>query len=81
MIETYLEHQERVLCENSSTLTNNIIYPKCVDGKKEYEVTIKYNDVEKDTLHLCAKCMVAVKRDAMRHGYSVRTKRMKEAET
>jgi len=37
MYETYSEMQHRTLCENNSSLTNNIINPQCSDGKKENE--------------------------------------------
>lgn len=69
--ETYFEKQQRTLCENSSKLTNNIVNPKCYDGKKEYKVTISYNDIENDILFLCANCMKTIKKEGRKHGYKV----------
>ena len=78
--ETYLEYQERTLCENSSKLTNNIVSPKCFDGGQEYEVKVSYNDVESDTLRLCESCMNAVKTDARRFKYEVNVKKLEVEE-
>jgi len=77
--ETYLECQKRVLCENSNRLTNNIINPKCYDGKKEYKVTIQYNECERDTLFLCPSCMNAIKKDCRKQGYAVKTIKLQGA--
>jgi len=76
MYETYQERQHKTLCENSSMLTNNVVTPKCYDGKKEYEVVISYNDVENDTLFLCDACMKMIKRECRKHGYGVKTRRL-----
>ena len=68
--------RETTLCENSSKLTNHIgIYPQCYDGKKEYEVTVIYNDVEQDILYLCERCMQNLKRDCRKHRYRVRVEK------
>ena len=65
--ETYTEYQKRVLCENSSRLTNHIgVYPQCYDGKKEFEVTITYDNGEQDTLYLCKECLNNLKRENRR---------------
>ena len=71
MYETYLEKLKRTYCENSSMLTNNIVNPKCYDGKKEYEVIISYNDVENDILFLCANCVKTIKKECRKHSYKV----------
>jgi len=79
MYETYTEMQHRTLCENNSSLTNNIINPQCSDGKKEYEVTILYDGKygEKVTLWLCAQCTEVIKKDCKKHGYGISVKEMK----
>lgn len=72
--------QQRSLCENSSMLTNNIVNPKCYDGKKEYEVTISYNHamyIENDVLFLCANCVKTIKKECRKHSYKVIAKEVK----
>ena len=80
MYETYSEMQHRTLCENNSSLANNIINPQCSDGKKENEVIISYDGKygEKVILWLCAKCTEVIKKDCKRHGYGINVKEMKK---
>lgn len=59
-------------CENSSDSISNIINPQCWKGKVTKRVTVTYNEVESDTLHLCVECAGYVSKDARRHGYKVR---------
>jgi len=59
------------VCENASTTGHNIGIPQCFNSKATKLVTIKYNDVETDTLTLCNDCARAVASDARRHHYKV----------
>lgn len=76
-METWREKQERVLCENESSLSRNIINPSCIGGKKEYKVEVKYNDVESDIFYLCGDCKNAIKKDCEKWGYEMNYKELK----
>ena len=59
-------------CENASRLGHYpVVSPQCWDGTATRTVTVQYNEVEKDTLYLCAECAKAVAKDARRRGYKV----------
>jgi len=76
--ETYGEYQRRIYCENASILGSGCsIYPQCYNGKKEYEVIIIYNDVDKDILYLCKECLENLKKDCRKHGYKVKARKIK----
>ena len=64
-------------CDNASSMGHCIISPQCVSGEVTREVTIEYNEVEKDILHLCNYCTNNVRNDARRHGYKVSTRKIK----
>jgi len=65
-----------VNCDNDSSMGHTVINPQCFKGVPSFKVAVQYNEVESDTLTLCADCAQAVKRDARRHGYKVTTKRI-----
>lgn len=74
--ETYRQYQRRTLCENASQLGTSIPVPSCMNGRKEYKVVVYYNELERDILYLCKECRDAIKRDARRHGYKVRSAKL-----
>lgn len=41
------------------------------DGRAAYHVTVRYDAVASDHLHLCAGCTQWLKKDARGHGYKV----------
>jgi len=60
------------ICDNASSRGGaNLGVPQCWKGQATKRVVIVYNEVEKDTLHLCGSCTTVVARDARRHGYQV----------
>lgn len=63
-----------MICENSSSGMYRIVSPQCWKGKVSKEVTVTYNEVESDTLRLCAECAKDLKKDARRLGYAVSIK-------
>lgn len=67
-------------CENRG---GDIIRPCCLDGKAARQVTVVYHEnpfkpsgETSDTLELCQPCAELVTRDAIRHGYTVRTREL-----
>ena len=64
----------REKCDNGQAAYRGhpICAPACHGGVAVRTITIVYNEVEKDTLHLCQKCSGVISRDAHRHGYKVR---------
>ena len=48
-----------------------ICAPACYNGVAVRTITVSYNEVEEDTLHLCQECAKVISRDARRHGYRV----------
>ncbi len=65
-------------CENGENayLGHPILSPTCFRDEATRQVTIEYNDVEKNVLHLCESCARRIKNDAMARHYKVRTKRI-----
>ena len=63
-------------CDNGEKayLGSPIEPPACLRAAATHRVTIRYNDVESDTLYLCAHCARLIARSARRHGYRVEAK-------
>lgn len=62
-------------CDNSVVQLKGrspIVGGGCFNADATKSVVVTYNEVEEDTLHLCPECAKTVKREARRHGYSVR---------
>jgi hypothetical protein len=75
--ETYTKWEARTFCDNSSRRGKGVsLTPQCNDGKREFEVTVAYNDAESDTMTLCSECTKNLKADARRHHYKVTVKRL-----
>jgi hypothetical protein len=53
-----------------------IISPQCFSSKATREVTIEYNEIEKDVLNLCEECAGYLKKDACRYGYKVSARKI-----
>lgn len=67
------------LCDNgvNAHLGQPIVSPACYRGTEAtQEVTVIYNDVEKDTLNLCDACTKLLKMSARRHGYRIKTRKI-----
>jgi len=59
-----------MFCDNyQNEMGAPIVPPACYQGQATKKLTIQYNEVEKDSLNLCAKCCQLIARDARRHGY------------
>ena len=63
-------------CDNDSSMGQGIIAPQCLWGKATKQVTVQYNEVERDVLNLCEECAAEVTKDARRHGYKTQTKNL-----
>jgi protein-arginine kinase activator protein McsA len=50
--------------------------PQCHNNEATVALTIIYNEVESDTRNLCDDCEKLFRRDARRHGYKIRSKRL-----
>ena len=75
--ETYSDWEKRVFCDNASRRGTGVgLSPQCVDGKREYECTVSYNEVEKDTIVLCGECRQHLMKLARKHGYKFHSKRL-----
>jgi len=74
--ETYRQWEERTFCDNASRRGPGVsLSPQCVNGKREYTCTVIYNEVEKDTMVLCAECRKHLMTEARKHGYKIQSKR------
>jgi len=51
--------------------------PNCFAGKPEFEVTVIYNEVDKDVLTVCKDCKDYIEKDAEKHGYTTRKRGLK----
>ena len=58
-------------CDNDSSMGAGIGVSQCFKGEATVTLTIEYNDIEKDVLHLCPDCARYVTKDARKHGYKV----------
>lgn len=65
------------VCENSNHLAQGIGVARCWYGVAVRKVTVTYNEVESDTFDLCYDCAERLRKDARKHGYQCRSKRMK----
>jgi len=76
--ETYGAWEKRVFCDNASRRGSGCFNPQCCDGKREYRCTVIYNQgmYDSDTLVLCAECTENLKREARKHGYKFKSKRL-----
>ena len=75
--ETYSQWQARTFCDNASSRGTGVgISPQCTNGKREFNCTIFYNDVESDSMTLCKKCKDNLRKEARRHGYRFKAKRI-----
>lgn len=75
--ETLSDWEKRTFCDNASRRGTGVsLSPQCPDGKREYECTVIYNEVEKDTMVLCAECRKHLMREARKHGYKVHSKKL-----
>lgn len=65
-------------CENGQKAYDGhaILSPACFRDEVTRQVTIEYNDVEKDVLNLCEGCARRIMADARRHHYKVRSKKL-----
>jgi len=76
-VEVGLKEVKAMKCENASINGTGVsVYPQCFNNEATREVTVIYNEVERDTLYLCNECTKNLKRDARKHGYKVITKRI-----
>lgn len=66
-------------CDNGEKayLGHPILSPACYRDEATREVTIEYNDVEKDVLNLCESCARRIMADARCHHYKVSSKKIK----
>jgi len=77
LFETYSEWEARTFCDNASRRGSGVgIKPQCYDGKREYECTVIYNEVESDTMVLCSECRKQLKKEARRYGYKFKSRRL-----
>jgi len=75
--ETYSDWEKRTFCDNASRRGTGVsLSPQCVDGKREFECTVIYNEVEKDTMVLCAECRKQLMREARKHSYKIHSKKL-----
>ena len=73
------------ICENSSrgTASSAVVTPQCYGNESTHEVKVIYSEdhfgcrADEDILHLCLSCAERVKKDARRHGYAVKVKRIR----
>lgn len=67
---------EKNICQNSSSKTNNIINPQCYKNEATKSVKVIYTRGidESEVLSLCDECAKAIKKDAEAHGYEVEIK-------
>ena len=73
------------ICENSSRGTAGlaVIAPQCYGSEATHEVKVIYSEdhsgcgADEDVLRLCLPCTKRVKKDARKHGYAVKVKRIR----
>jgi hypothetical protein len=64
-------------CDNDSSSGGYpVVSPQCYKGRATRLVTVRYNEVESDSLCLCEDCARLLKREAKRHRYQITTKRL-----
>jgi len=67
-----------MLCENAYRRGRGIgIEPSCYANEATKEVTVIYHELESDTFFLCDECAEALKRDAIKHGYRVKIRKLR----
>jgi hypothetical protein len=54
-----------MICDNRKP----VVPPTCVGRQASHLLTVIYNDIEKDVLHVCAECGQRIATDARGHGY------------
>lgn len=75
--ETYSEWKQRTFCDNAYRRGTGVsLKPQCLDGKREYECTVTYNEVESDTMVLCSECRKHLRKEARRHGYKFKSTKL-----
>lgn len=75
--ETYSDWEKRVFCDNASRRGKGVsIKPQCLDGKREFECTVIYNEVSRSTMVLCSACRQHLKREARKHKYKFKSKKL-----
>lgn len=68
-----------VWCDNwrkAYTMGTPIVAPACNRDTATTELTVEYREGDTDTLMLCGKCARVVAKDARRHGYTVRRRKL-----
>jgi len=67
----------KMLCENAYRRGRGIgIETQCYANEATKEVTVIYHELESDTFFLCDECAKALKRDAIKHGYKVKIRKL-----
>ena len=67
-------------CDNRATSTNRIFNPRCYNNIAVNKVTIHYDKLsnEEDELILCKDCTTNLKKQARKHKYTVKVKKLKD---
>jgi hypothetical protein len=65
-----------MICENSSSRATQIGIPQCFMNTATTIITVHYHELESDTLLLCNECAKHLRKDARRHGYKIRSKKI-----
>ena len=87
--ETYSDWEKRTFCDNASRRGTGVsVKPQCSSGKREYECTVYYYKdghtatlsngriLGCDTMILCGECRNHLRREARKHGYKFKSKKL-----
>lgn len=70
--------RRRLLCDNAHVKRHvtSVVTPSCYDNLAEYVCEVTYNEVDSDTVYLCAECRERLRREVRRNGYRFRSRRI-----